>query len=239
MIRIGCSGWTYRHWRGRFYPQEMPARQWYGFYARHFDTVEINNSHYRLPRPETFAAWRDAAPPGFCYAVKAPRFITHMRKLIDAGESVERFLGHARHLGPALGPILWQLPPRWHANAERLADFLALLPADLVHVFEFREPSWTTEAILAQLDAAGACFCAHDFPGLATPRRVAGKAAYVRFHGYGAKYIGRYPEAVLAGWAEWMRAQEAEGRAVWAFFNNDGEAHAIADALALKAMVET
>ena len=238
MIRIGCSGWNYRHWRGRFYPEGLPVKRWYAHYAGQFDTVEINNSFYRLPKAETFTAWADAAPDGFCYAVKAPRFITHMRKLKDTGESVDRFIGHARHLGPALGPILWQLPPRWHANVERLGAFLALLPRDLAHVFEFREPSWMTEPILAQLEAAGASFCVHDFPGLGTPRWAAGKAAYVRFHGHGGKYVGRYPEAVLADWAAWMRAQSAEGRTVWAFFNNDGEAHAIADALALKALMD-
>lgn len=238
MIRIGCSGWNYRHWRGRFYPQELPVRRWYGHYAERFDTVEINASFYRLPKPETFAAWRDAAPAGFCYAVKAPRFITHMRKLKDAGESVERFLAHARHLMPALGPVLWQLPPRWHADTARLAEFLALLPPDITHVFEFRDPSWVTEAILEQLDRGGASFCTHDFPGLATPRWAAGRASYVRFHGHGGKYVGRYPEEVLAGWADWMRAQEKAGRSVWAYFNNDGDAHAVADALELRRLVE-
>lgn len=237
MIRIGCSGWNYRHWRGRFYPEGLPVKSWYAHYAAQFDTVEINNSFYRLPKPETFAAWADAAPPGFCYAVKAPRFITHMRKLKDAGESVGRFLDHARHLGGALGPILYQLPPRWNANPERLGEFLTLLPRDLAHVFEFRDRSWMSEEILALLDDAGAAFCVHDFSGLETPRWASGKLAYVRFHGAGGKYVGRYDAAALEDWAGWMRAQEAAGRAVWVYFNNDIDAHAIADALALNALL--
>ena len=156
---------------------------------------------------------------------------------LDAGESVARFLDHARHLGATLGQILYQLPPRWHANAERLAAFLVLLPRDLAHVFEFRDRSWMSEEILALLDGAGAGFCVHDMAGLATERWASGRIAYVRFHGAGGKYAGRYEPAALADWARWMRAQEAEGRTVWGYFNNDIDAHAIADALAMKALI--
>lgn len=234
MIRIGCSGWNYRHWRGVFYPEGVPVKHWFAHYAQAFDTVEINASFYRLPTAATFAKWRDQAPPGFCYAVKAPRFITHMRKLKECEPRMAEFLTRARHLQPALGPILYQLPPRWRFDRERLASFLALLPNDLTHVFEFREPSWLVDEVLAMLDEAGAGFCAHDFPGLATQRAATGRIAYVRFHGTGGKYWGRYPDDTLAGWADWMRAQEAEGRSVWAYFNNDIHADAIADAMALK-----
>lgn len=234
MIRIGCSGWNYRHWRGLFYPEGLPVKHWFAHYAAHFDTVEINASFYRRPAPETFAAWRDQAPPGFCYAVKAPRFITHMRKLKDCAPSIAEFLDRARNLQPALGPILYQLPPRWGFDRERLQDFLALLPKDLTHVFEFRDPSWLADEVLALLDDAGVGFCAHDFPGLATQRAATGEVAYVRFHGSTGKYWGRYSKDALAGWADWMRGQEAEGRTVWAYFNNDIHGHAIEDALALK-----
>ncbi|HEU4968350.1 DUF72 domain-containing protein [Sphingomonas sp.] len=234
MIRIGCSGWNYRHWRGVFYPEGLPVKHWFVHYAAHFDTVEINASFYRRPAPETFAAWRDQAPPGFCYAVKAPRFITHMRKLKDCDESIAEFVARARHLRPALGPILYQLPPNWRFDRERLESFLALLPRDLNHVFEFREPSWLADEVLTMLDEAGVGFCAHDFPGLATQRAATGPVAYVRFHGTAGKYHGRYAEDALAGWAEWMLAEEAKGRSVWAFFNNDIHGDAIADATALK-----
>ena len=237
MIRIGCSGWNYRHWRGLFYPEGLPVKRWFAHYAETFDTVEINASFYRLPAAETFAKWCDQAPPGFCYAVKAPRFITHMRKLKDCEPGMAEFLTRARHLQPALGPILYQLPPRWRFDRERLQSFLALLPKDLSHVFEFREPSWMTDEVLAILDAAGVGFCTHDFPGLATPSAATGRIAYIRFHGTGGKYWGRYSDDVLSEWADWMRAQDAAGRTVWAYFNNDIHGHAIEDAMALKRLV--
>ncbi len=235
-IRIGCSGWNYRDWRGRFYPPKLPAKDWFSFYARTFDTVEINNSFYRLPRPEVFAKWRDQAPPGFCYAVKASRFLTHNKKLKDPQAPLALLIGNARHLGPHLGPLLYQLPPRWKLNRERLAHFLAALPPDLTHVLEFREESWMTEEVLALLDAHGAAFCAHDMPGMKVPRWASGKAAYVRFHGAAGKYRGRYADAVLQGWADWMVEQAKAGRDVWAYFNNDYDADAIEDALTLRSM---
>ncbi len=238
MIRIGCSGWNYRHWRGPFYPEGLAVKRWFGHYAAHFDTVEVNASFYRLPTAETFAKWRDQAPDGFCYAIKAPRTITHMKKLKECDAQVAEFLGRARNLGPALGPILYQLPPRWRFDGARLESFLALLPHDLQHVFEFREPSWLADEVVALLGTAGVGFCAHDMPDLATPRLAAGPLAYVRFHGNGGKYVGRYTEEMLADWAVWMREQEALRRTVWAYFNNDINADALADAAALKRLVE-
>ena len=236
-IRIGCSGWNYKHWRDRFYPKELPAKRWFEHYAVLFDTVEINNSFYRLPTAETFEKWRDQAPEGFCYAVKANRFITQAKKLKDAAEPMKRFLTPTRKLQKTLGPILYQLPPRFRINLERLEDFLKLCPRDLTHVFEFREPSWLTDDMLALLDRDGASFCIHDMPGSATPRWTAGKAAYVRFHGGEGKYWGRYADEGLRSWADWIVEQADAGRTVWAYFNNDIDAHAIKDALTLKAMV--
>lgn len=236
-IRIGCSGWIYRHWRDLFYPPKLAQKNWFGFYADTFATVELNTSFYHLPKPETFEKWRQQAPEGFRYAVKAPRFITHMKKLKDCGEPVAEFLGRARILGEALGPILYQLPPRWALNAERLTDFIALLPNDLNHVFEFRETSWITAEVLALLDARSVSFCVHDMAGSTTPRWAAGPVAYVRFHGGVGKYWGRYPDEALLGWADWMVAEARGGRDVWAYFNNDIHAHAIHDALTLRAMV--
>ncbi|MDB5691533.1 MAG: hypothetical protein JWO81_596 [Alphaproteobacteria bacterium] len=237
MVRIGCSGWIYRHWRGIFYPEKMPQKHWFAHYAATFDTVEINNSFYRLPKAETFDAWRAQAPPGFRYAVKANRFLTQAKKLKDCAEPLGRFLTPTRHLGETLGPILYQLPPRFRVNKERLAEFIALLPRDLVHVFEFREKSWLSEEILALLDEGGMSFCAHDMPGLATPRWAAGPIAYVRFHGGVGKYWGRYPDKVLLSWTDWIVAQAQAGRDVWCYFNNDIGGHAVHDALTLRGMV--
>lgn len=238
MIRIGCSGWNYRHWRGPFYPEGMAVKRWFEHYALHFDTVEVNASFYHLPLATTFVKWREQAPPGFCYAIKAPRTITHMKKLKECDEQVKEFIGRARNLVPALGPILYQLPPRWKFDRERLESFLALLPRDLTHVFEFREPSWLATEVVELLDEAGIGLCAHDMPGLATPRLATGPLAYVRFHGNGGKYWGRYTEEMLADWAAWMRDQAAHGRTVWAYFNNDIHADAIADATALRGIIE-
>ena len=236
-INVGCSGWNYRHWRGLFYPGKLPVKDWFRFYAEQFDTVEINNSFYRLPKAETFDKWRDQAPPGFIYAVKANRFLTQAKKLKDCAEPVARMMAPVRHLGPTLGPILYQLPPNLRFNLPRLEEFLSLLPRELTHVFEFRDPSWYVRDTLDLLERYGASFCCHDMAGSISERWGVGPAAYVRFHGAGGKYWGRYADETLLGWADWMGEQAQRGRTVWAYFNNDTDAHAIADALTLKAMV--
>lgn len=236
-IRIGCSGWNYKHWRGLFYPAALPMKRWFAHYASVFDTVEINNTHYRLPESEVFAAWRDAAPPGFVYAVKASRFLTHRKKLKDPIEPIERLTSRARPLGDHLGPLLYQLPPNWKLDFDRLSAFLKLLPREFVHVLEFREASWMTDAVLALLDDHRVSFCTHDMPGLDVPRLAVGPVAYIRFHGSTGKYVGRYPPAVLEDWCGWMRDQAAAGQRVFAYFNNDIHGHAIKDALALKRLI--
>ncbi|WP_395623052.1 DUF72 domain-containing protein [Sphingomonas daechungensis] len=236
-IRIGCSGWNYKHWRGAFYPDGLPMRRWFEFYAAHFDTVEINNSFYRLPSPATFDKWREQAPEGFCYAVKANRFITQAKKLLDPEEPLERMMTSVRHLGDRTGPILYQLPPSLKRNLERLERFLQSLPSDAINVFEFRDPSWYVPATYELLDRHGASICAHDMRGSATERIAVGPVAYVRFHGGVGKYWGRYADEQLRRWAEWMLDQASNGRTVWAYFNNDIHAHAIADALTLKSVL--
>lgn len=236
-VRIGCSGWIYRHWRGLFYPETLPVKRWFAHYAESFDTVEINNSFYRLPKPETFDAWREQAPPGFCYAVKANRFLTQAKKLKDCEEPLERMMASFRHLGDRLGPILYQLPPRFKLNLDRLESFLRLVPGATTAVFEFREPSWYSDEVMALLDRHGAGICVHDMPGSVSPRIATGPVAYVRFHGAESKYWGRYPDDRLRDWADWIAAEARGGRPVWAYFNNDPEAQAIDDALTLRAMV--
>jgi len=236
-IRIGCSGWNYKHWRERFYPKGLAARSWFAFYAETFDTVEINNSFYMLPKAETFDKWREQAPPGFRYAVKANRFLTQAKKLKDCDEPLARMMAPMRQLGDRLGPILYQLPPRFRINLDRLESFLKLLPRDVVSVFEFRDKSWLTEETLMLLDRYGASFCAHDMPDLATERWAAGPIAYVRFHGGVGKYWGRYSDESLLSWTDWILGQAREGRPAWCYFNNDIDGHAIHDAQTLKAMV--
>ena len=227
----------YKHWRGLFYPEKLAVKRWFAFYAEEFDTVEINSSFYHLPPPKTFEGWRKQAPPGFCYAVKANRFLTQAKKLRDCEEPIARQMASFYALRPKLGPILYQLPPRLTLNIERLESFLQLLPDDVTSVFEFREPSWYTDEVFALLERHHASFCAHDMPGSKSPRLAVGPIAYLRFHGGLSKYYGRYTDEALLEWTDWIGEQARAGRAVWAYFNNDPEAHAIHDAQTLRAMV--
>jgi uncharacterized protein YecE (DUF72 family) len=236
-IHVGCSGWVYRHWRGIFYPEGLPQKRWFERYAEEFDTVEINASFYRLPLASTFEGWRDKAPPGFHYAVKVNRFITHMKKLLDCEAEIERFIALARPLGDKLGPLLYQLPPSLRLNLERLERFLERLPPDLTHVFEFRNKDWYVPDTYSLLDRHGASFCVHDMPGSKTERIGVGPVAYVRFHGGEGKYWGRYSDEGLLSWTDWVVEQTRSGRSVWCYFNNDIHGHAIEDARTLKSMV--
>ena len=233
-FHIGCSGWVYRHWKGRFYPTEIPQKRWFEHYSAEFDTVEINASFYRLPRPETFDSWREKAPADFRYAVKVNRFVTHMKKLLDCDAETAEFIGLARRLGPALGPLLYQLPPSLKRNDGRLEAFLATLPKDLEHVVEFRSRDWYDEQVLELLDTHGVGFVTHDLIGLESPRWASGRTAYVRFHGTGGKYRGRYSDRQIRDWAAWLLHQHEAGRSVWAYFNNDIGGDAIQDAKALR-----
>jgi uncharacterized protein YecE (DUF72 family) len=233
-IHVGCSGWVYKHWRGTFYPEGLAQKRWFERYAEEFDTVEINNSFYRMPPAQTFDKWHDQAPTCFRYAVKANRFITHMKKLRDCEDALDTFLGLARRLKAFLGPILYQLPPSLHKDLPRLDAFLKQLPRSIEHVVEFRHKSWYDEEALALLDHRGVGFVTHDLVGLKSPRWASGRTAYVRFHGTKSKYRGRYSDEQMHNWAEWLRDQRAQGRSAWAYFNNDIGGDAIEDARNLK-----
>ncbi|HEY8550770.1 MAG TPA: DUF72 domain-containing protein [Vicinamibacterales bacterium] len=236
-VRIGCSGWQYRHWRGDFYPADLPTSRWLEHYASRFDTVEINNSFYRLPEAETFASWRERTPARFLFAVKASRYLTHMRKLKDPGEALERLLSRARALGPRLGPLLYQLPPGWRSDPGRLKAFLDELPRGHRHAIEFRDPSWYSRENLDALDRQHVTLCLHDMAGSASERLRVGGFVYVRFHGSSAKYGGAYPESVLRDWAGWLAGEREAGRPVFAYFNNDVGGHAPRDALTLRSLL--
>jgi uncharacterized protein YecE (DUF72 family) len=234
---VGCSGWQYRHWRGSFYPADLPHGRWFEHYASVFDTVEINNSFYRLPEASTFEAWKERAPAGFLFAVKASRYLTHMKKLKDPEEPLSRFFERARSLGRKLGPVLYQLPPRWPKNLERFEEFLAALPPRRSHAVEFRESSWYAEDTYRALERAEVALCLHDMHGSETPLRFVGPFVYVRLHGSGKKYGGRYPDSALAGWAERLAGEAQGGRDVYAYFNNDWGGHAPRDAVRLRGAI--
>lgn len=233
-IRVGCSGWQYRHWRGIFYPAELPTSRWFEHDARTFDTVEINNTFYRLPPAETFAKWREQAPRRFLYAVKASRFLTHMKKLKDPEDPLVRFFDNAKHLRPRLGPINYQLPPRWPLNLERFEHFLRAVPKRSRHAVEFREASWYDERVYDLLRRYNVALCLHDMQGCATDRMVVGPFIYVRYHFGTSKYGGRYEDDRLDDWSEWLANQAASGLDVFAYFNNDSGGHAPRDAVRLR-----
>jgi uncharacterized protein YecE (DUF72 family) len=236
-MRIGCSGWIYPHWRARFYPKELPQKEWFRHYAETFDTVEINNSFYHLPSEKAVAQWEEQAPSGFVYAVKVNRFITHMKKLKEPEEPLRNFLTRMRGLDGHLGPLLYQLPPHWKCNRERFTEFLDALPPDLIHVFEFRHQSWVNDEIFAALEAHGASLCVHDMIGIEVPRVAIGRVAYVRFHGTLPRYAGGYSHQTLRSWGQWLSEQGATGRSAFAYFNNDVGARAVFDAQQLRRQI--
>ena len=236
--RIGCSGWQYKHWRGDFYPADVPAARWFEYYAARFDTVEINNTFYRLPEEQTFARWAERAPMKFLFAVKASRFLTHMKKLKDPEEPLARLFDRMRPLGRHLGPVLYQLPPGWKLDKPRLEHFLQVLPKGVKHVLEFREPSWYGDDVSALLERYRVARCLHDMKGSATGMEAVGPFVYVRFHGASGTYSGAYPEERLERWADWLQAQRHGGSDVYAYFNNDIGGHAPRDAVSLRRLLE-
>ena len=234
---IGTSGWQYRHWRRVFYPEDLPAARWLAYYAQRLAAVEVNNTFYRLPAIEVFEAWREQAPPGFRFALKASRYITHLKKLKDVEEPLKRLLAGARHLGDRLGPILFQLPPHWGPNLERLERFLDLLPRTLAAVFEFRDPTWLVEDVFRRLHRHGAGYCIADLEGQTTPVRAVGRLAYIRLHGPGRAYEGSYDDEALRRWAGVVRHFRRQGLPVYVFFNNDVHGHAVRNALRLRELL--
>jgi uncharacterized protein YecE (DUF72 family) len=230
--RVGCSGWMYKDWRGIVYPKDLPVRRWFEHYTTLFDTVELNNTFYRLPPPATVEGWAAQAPPGFLYALKLGQFGSHRMKLRDAASWLPNHLDRAMRLGPALGPTLVQLPPRWKRNAERLDEFLAVAPKTMRWAVELRDPSWVHDDVLSVLRRHDAALCIHDL--LADhPWELTTDWTYLRFHGPKAldkKYWGRYGSRRLTPIAARLQRWLDEGHDVYAYFNNDYEGHAVRDA---------
>jgi uncharacterized protein YecE (DUF72 family) len=237
MILVGTSGWQYRDWKGAFYPAGLPQRRWLAHFAERFPTVEVNNSFYRLPDPGTFAKWRAETPDGFVITVKASRYITHIRRLRESGDAVARFHDHARRLGEKLGPVLYQLPPRFAVDPGLLSEFLETLPASQRAAFEFRDPSWQIDDVYALLDRAGAAFVLPDRPGARPPDVVTGGWSYVRFHegGHGPAGVD-YRRDKLRRWADRIAGMPAGD--VYAYFNNDRTGAAVRDAATLMDLLE-
>jgi uncharacterized protein YecE (DUF72 family) len=237
-VRIGTSGWHYKHWVGPFYRADLPAIRFLSTYAEHLDTVEINNTFYRLVEMQTMRHWRDSVPDGFVFAVKASRYITHMKKLRDPQEPIARLMERADLLGDKLGPILFQLPPHWGLNLERLESFVGALPAGYRYAFEFRDASWYEQRVYDLLSKHGAAFCIYDMYDRRTPEVVTADYVYVRMHGAGGPYQGRYQEPDLAYLAGAIKEWNRQGRTVYCYFNNDQHGYAVENALELRAMID-
>lgn len=239
-IHIGTSGWHYNHWRGgRFYPEEVPPSQWLAYYAQRFCCVELNNSFYQLPETSTILAWAKQTPPHFRFAVKASRLITHMKKLQNCAEALAVFLDTIAVFGEKLGPILFQLPPKWHVNPMRLENFLKQLPKGYRYTIEFRDPSWHIGEVYELLHTHHIAFCQFDLGGFCTSEQVTADFVYVRLHGPGAPYAGSYSASSLHGWAERLLTWSARGKQAYIFFDNDEAAHAVANARLLQGLCQT
>ena len=235
-IHIGTSGWNYKHWLGAFYPEKFPAKQMLAFYAEHFDTVEINATHYHLPDFSSFDNWRETVPDDFVFAVKASRFTTHMKKLKSPKASTEKFFVRAAKLRNKLGVVLFQLPPRWKVNVERLEHFLDAMPRGYRYTFEFRDESWFEDEVYDLLRKHNVALCFYHQMGYDSPQEITADFIYVRLHGTDSKYGGSYPDNALKQWARRIRRWRKDSRDVYFYFNNDPEGHAIKNALALKQM---
>lgn len=244
-LRIGCSGFQYDHWRGIFYPPSIPKRAWFAHYAAYFDTVEINNTFYRVPERDIFQRWAADAPPGFVYALKFSRFGTHNKKLLDPEDTVGYFMERAAPLGRSLGPILVHLPPRWRCNPGRLDDFLAAARAADVRgagrclwAVEVRHESWLCEDVYRILRRHRAALCIHDLlPD--HPPELTTDWTYLRFHGAApdAQPGGNYTETGLEWRADTIRAFMRQAINVYAYFNNDQHGYAVANALTLRELL--
>lgn len=236
-MRIGTSGWHYAHWRGPFYPPDLKPGEMLDWYARRFDCVELNNSFYKLPTAGAFAAWHDAVPEQFAFAVKGSRYITHVKRLREPAEPIGRLTEAIAGLGKKLGPVLFQLPPTMKCDAARLTAFLDAWPPALASAWEFRDASWFRDEVFDVLASHGASLCLYELKGRRAPEVLTAALVYVRLHGPGAAYQGSYADDALDDWAKRLAGWEAEGHDPWCFFDNDQRGYAAGDALRLRERV--
>ena len=236
-IYVGTSGWNYKHWQGNFYPEDLKHKEWLKFYSEKLKTVEINNSFYQLPDTKTFKNWKDITPKKFMFSVKGSRYITHMKKLKDPKQSGKKLFTRIKHLKSKLGPVLFQLPPKWRFNKERFEKFLKSLSGRYRYTFEFRDQSWWNDEALELLKKHNAAFCIYELAGTITPKEITADFIYIRLHGPGNKYQGNYSKRELSGWAgaitNWQKKKD-----VYIYFDNDDSGYAVKNAMELSGMVE-
>jgi uncharacterized protein YecE (DUF72 family) len=237
-VYIGTSGWVYKEWQKHFYPEDVPAKRQFQFYATQFPTVEINATFYRLPTLKMVKGWRDKAPPGFVFAVKGSRFITHILKISGASKGLKKYFSRLKPMEKRVGPVLWQLPPFMKKNLPRLEKFLKILPRNYCHAVEFRHESWyegnEVFEILRKYKVVHANLSSLRMPMNLT---VTADFVYIRFHGLENGASHDYTRAELEPWAKFISKQARAGRNVYAYFNNDLNVHAPDNAKMLMQMI--
>lgn len=238
LIHIGTSGWNFDHWKKTFYPENIKSNEMFEYYRNIFDTVEINNTFYNLPEEKTLEKWKNAVSESFLFSVKASRYITHMKKLKDPDKSLPRFFERIKILKDNLGPILFQCPPNWRVNTERLEAFLDALSDDYRYTFEFRDPSWFDEKVYRLLKKKGAAFCIYDLEGRLSPKEITSDFIYLRLHGpAGNAYQGSYDTQALSGWAGAFSTWSDMGKEIFCYFDNDEAGYAAQNAAQIKKMI--
>ncbi len=237
-LKIGCSGFLYDHWRGNFYPETISKRHWLEYYSKKFLTVELNVTFYRLPDRETFLKWYSSTPEGFIFSLKGSRFITHIKKLKDCEEPLEAFFSRASLLKEKLGVILWQLPPTFAIDIERIGDFLeAMKPYSLRNTFEFRNVTWIKKKIMDLLKKEKVALCMADWPDFLDKLPLTADFVYMRRHGKGGRYASLYSIDSLKKDAKRIKAYLRQKKDVFFYFNNDAFGYATRNASELANLV--
>lgn len=233
-VRIGTSGWHYEHWKGPFYPEDLPDKEMLSYYVRYFSTVEMNRTFYSLPERSVFKNYCVKVPKAFLFTLKGSRFITHVKRLKDPKEPLKRLFHSIKGLGSHLGPILFQLPPHWTLNLERFAAFLKALPKNYRYSFEFRDPTWLCEEVYILLRKYNCAFCIYEISHFFSPQVITANFVYIRLHGPEEAYCGNYSLSVLKKWARFIEEQSKLSRDVYCYFDNDQKGYAAKNAAALK-----
>ncbi|NLW32804.1 MAG: DUF72 domain-containing protein [Fibrobacter sp.] len=237
-VFLGTCGFTYNHWKPVFYPLHLPKSKWFEYYAKWFNSVEINASFHRIPTIKTVQGWERRAPQDFCFAVKMSRLITHVRKLKNCEKEINWYFSVFEPLRKKIGAVLIQLPPTMKYNPDRLHTFFHFLPKIYHFAFEFRNREWYREETYQLLKDNDYSFCIHDMGELKTDRIITSDTVYVRFHGFDSLYGGNYRIEILENWAKWIRECVKSGKTVFAFFNNDIGGFAVKNCLTLKKLVD-
>lgn len=229
-MKIATSGWMYDDWQNVFYPDDLQKEKQLAYYAKHFNTVEVNNTFYQSPSIKKLKKWKNTVPDDFVFSVKANRYITHMKNLMVDKDTVEKLIKKVAVLKPKLGVILFQLPPQWHVNIDRLKKFINLLPEGYNYAFEFRHKSWYKPEVYSILRENNCAFCIHDHQDAPSPKVITSEFIYLRFHGPKGKYENKYTKNYLKKMSERINVWEKEVDEIYAYFNNDYHGYAIKNA---------